>query len=100
MDELKGKKEFARSLPIDIESKIEVPYVAYEGTIARFERSIKRLIISLVIAIALIFASNVAWLVFFDQFTAIEDVDDVSLENDEGNANYIGNNGVIENGEN
>lgn len=82
------------------DKNLNVPYVAYEGTIARFERSIKRLIVSLVIAIALIFASNVAWLIFFDQFTAIEEVDDISLENDEGNANYIGNNGVIENGKN
>lgn len=92
MAELKGK--------IDIESKIEVPYVAYEGTIARFERSIKRLIVSLVIAVALIFASNVAWLVFFNQFTTFEDTDSVTVEGDEGNTNYIENGGVISNGEN
>lgn len=92
MAELKGK--------IDIESKIEVPYIAYEGTIARFERSIKRLIVSLVIAVALIFASNVAWLIFFDQFTSFEEAEEVVVDGDEGNTNYIENGGVISNGEN
>ena len=39
-----------------------VPYIVYESALARSERHLKRLVIALVIAIVLIFASNAAWL--------------------------------------
>lgn len=45
-----------------------VPYIVYEGAQAKNERTVKRLVIALVIAIALIFASNVAWLHFMSQY--------------------------------
>ena len=40
----------------------DVPYLVFEGQMARNERSIKRLIIALIIAVILIFATNMAWL--------------------------------------
>lgn len=46
----------------------QVPYVVYESAQVRSERHIKRLIIALVIAIILIFASNVAWLYAWCQY--------------------------------
>ena len=39
-----------------------IPYFVFEGIQAKNERTVKRLIITLVIAVALIFASNMAWL--------------------------------------
>lgn len=39
-----------------------VPYIVYEGAQAKNERTVKRLVIALVVAVALIFASNMAWL--------------------------------------
>lgn len=45
-----------------------VPYIVYEGAQAKNERTVKRLVIALVIAIALIFASNIAWLHFMSQY--------------------------------
>lgn len=39
-----------------------VPYIVYESAQARSERHLKRLVIALVVAIVLIFASNAAWL--------------------------------------
>lgn len=45
-----------------------VPYIVYEGTVARHERTIKRLIIALVISIILIFASNAIWLHYIQQY--------------------------------
>lgn len=39
-----------------------IPYILYESTQARTERTTKRLIIALIIATALIFISNALWL--------------------------------------
>lgn len=78
--------------------KEPIPYFVYERTVARFERTIKRLIIVIAIAIALIFASNMAWLYawnLYDYESANVIVDGES----KGNANYIGASGVINNGE-
>lgn len=78
--------------------KDPVPYIVYEGTMARFERTIKRLIIVIGIAVALIFASNMAWLWVFNSYDVVSE--EVSLDGkDSGNANYIGASGVINNGE-
>lgn len=75
----------------------DIPYLAFESEMARHERAIKRLIAALVLTIALLFASNVAWLWFFNQFDYSGET--VSLESNEaGNASYIGANGVIDNG--
>lgn len=77
----------------------QIPYIAFEGEMARYERTIKRLLVALIISIALLFASNVAWLWFFNQFDYASDM--VSLDSsEEGNASYMGAgaSGVIDNG--
>ena len=45
-----------------------VPYIVYEGTVARHERTIRRLIIALIISIILIFSSNAIWLHYIQQY--------------------------------
>lgn len=45
-----------------------VPYIVHEAAMARQERHAKRLIIAFVVAILLGFASNMAWLWFFNQY--------------------------------
>lgn len=45
-----------------------VPYIVHEGAMARMERALKRTTIALVVAIVLLFASNIAWLVYESQF--------------------------------
>ena len=78
------------------ESPREVPYIVYESSMGRAERIIKRLIIALIVAVILIFASNGLWLWYFSGF----DVESYELVTDDGgNANYIGNDGDIFNGE-
>ena len=78
------------------ETTSQVPYIVYEGTIARFERTVKRLIIVLGITILLLFASNAIWFYEWCQY----DYSDVTVDSqDGGNANYIGANGYINNGE-
>ena len=75
----------------------DIPYIAFEAEMARYERTIKRLLIALVVSVALIFVSNIAWLWFFNQFDIIGDT--VQLESNEaGNASYMGGSGVIDNG--
>ena len=75
-----------------------VPYIVHESAMARNERTIKRLVIALIIAVALIFASNAAWLYAWMQYdyTSEESVVDISAS--DGVANYIGNDGDIVNG--
>lgn len=70
---------------------------------ARNERTIKRLIISLIIAVVLIFASNALWLYAWMQcdYTDTESTETVDVDGSgDGIANYIGNDGDINNGEN
>lgn len=76
--------------------KEPIPYFVYERTMARFERTIKRLIIVIVIAVVALFASNMAWLYEWNQY----DYGGVDVNTESGgNANYIGASGVISNGE-
>ena len=79
------------------DEKMYVPYIVYEGEMARQERHIKRLIIMLAIMLVLFFASNMALLYVWNQYEYVEE--DVSVDSqDGGNANYIGNDGAIING--
>lgn len=80
-----------------------IPYIAYESEMARSERHIKRLIVALIVAVAAIFASNLAWLLAWCQYDYSSSSKEIVIEidsTDGGNANYIGNDGDIINGEN
>lgn len=75
----------------------KVPYIVFEGEMARHERTIKRLVSLLILTIALLFISNVAWLYFFNSFDIISD--EITVDGTQaGNANFIGQDGVINNG--
>lgn len=52
----------------EIKTAEPVPYIVHESAMARQERHIKRLVIALIVAIALIFASNAAWLYAWCQY--------------------------------
>ena len=75
-----------------------IPYIAFEAEMARYERTIRRLLIALVVAIVLLCASNLGWLWFFNQFDF--QTETVMFDTEDGGDNsYIGNDGVINNGE-
>lgn len=80
-----------------------IPYFAYEASQARNERTVKRLIIALIVATILIFASNLVWAYIFTQYDYVESEEDlrvhISTEGGE-DANYIGHDGDLINGEN
>lgn len=70
-----------------------IPYIAYEAAMSRFDRINKRLWIAVILLIVLLVGSNIIWIVYENSF---EDVV-VTQENADGYNNYIGNNGDITN---
>lgn len=79
-----------------------IPYFVHEGITAKNERTIKRLIISLIIAIVFVFASNAMWLYAWMQYDYADTESTEAVDVDgglNGVANYIGNDGDITNGE-
>ena len=79
-------------------TNVTVPYVVHEATVARQERQTKRMWVALIVAVALIFASNAIWLYAWMQYDYSSEEIIVDAE-DNGNANYIGQDGNIYNGE-
>ena len=71
-----------------------IPYVVHESTVARQERHIKRVWIALIVAISMLFASNIGWLIYESQFVT------VSYEQDGDRINNVnvGEQGDINNG--
>ena len=55
-------------VPRDSFDDNRVPFIVYEGTIARFERTIKRLLILVAVTILLLFVSNALWLYEWNQY--------------------------------
>lgn len=80
------------------DESVTVPYIVYEGELARQERKEKRLIIIIALTIILLFASNAAWLYAWMQYDYTSE-ESVSINGADGIANYIGKNGDIINGE-
>ena len=83
----------------EIQYENSVPYIAHESMMARDERHIRRLIYALIVSVLLLFISNLAWLYFFNQFEYSSE-ETVTVDGESGIANYIGNDGTINNGEN
>ena len=77
----------------------DVPYIVYESEAARHERTVRRLIKALLIAILLIVGSNLAWLWVWNQYDFASETYTVE-SNEDGNSNMLqaGMNGVISNG--
>lgn len=78
-----------------------VDYTLYERTQARYERTIKRFIVALIIAAVLVFTSNIAWLVAWCQYdySSSKTTSEITVDGKDGIANYIGKDGDILNGE-
>lgn len=75
----------------------DVPYIVYESEAARHERTVKRLLLTIVLVICLLVITNLAWLYVFNQYDITSEVTEVST--DEGNTNMLqaGENGEINN---
>lgn len=75
-----------------------VPYIVHEAALARLERTVKRLWILALVAVALLVATNMAWIWYEGQMEVIESTE-ITQENENGYNNFIGNDGDIYNGE-
>lgn len=57
-----------------------VPYAAYEGLQVRHERTVKRLIVAIIITAILMFASNLAWLYAWQSYDYVSEESVVSVD--------------------
>ncbi len=71
-----------------------VPYIVHEAAMARNERNIKRLVVALIVAIVLAFATNVGWLIYESQYETV----DYSYSQDGEGTNIIGDGNDVNNG--
>ena len=69
---------------------INIPYIAYEASQARFERIIRRLVVVLVVAIVLLFASNAGWLWAWMQYDYCGEETELTYTQDGHGVNVIG----------
>ena len=76
-----------------------VPYIVYESEAARHERTIKRLIVAILVTICLLVGTNLAWLYVFNQYNFSSETYTIESD-DDGISNYLnsGSDGVINNG--
>ena len=80
---------------VEVKTPENVPYIVHETAMARNERNVKRMIVAIVTAIALLFASNALWLWAWMQY----DYESYEITADgDSDANYIGQDGTIYNG--
>ena len=79
---------------VEVNTPENVPYIVHETAMARNERHVKRLVVALVVAILLAFATNVGWLIYESQFETITYEQDGEGIN---NVNY-GDQGDLNNG--
>ena len=75
----------------------DVPYIVHEASMARSERVVKRLWAAIILLILLLVGSNAAWIWWNNQWETVESWE-ITQENEDGNNNYIGNDGDIANG--
>ena len=57
------------------DDKTYVPYIVYEGEMARQERHIKRLLATLITILVFFFASNMAWLYVWNQYEHVDETE-------------------------
>ena len=79
---------------MELKDMPSVPFAAHEAEVGRQERHIKRMWIALIVAVAMLFASNMGWLIYESQFETITYEQDGEGIN---NVNY-GEQGDLNNG--
>ena len=79
---------------------VNVPYIVHEATVARQERQIKRLWIAIIVLVGAIFLMNAAWIEAWTSYDYSSTTEEIIVDALDGNANYIGQDGNIYNGEN
>lgn len=70
-----------------------VPYIVHEGVMVRLERIIRRLWLLLIILILLFVGTNIAWIVYENQFEEVVTQTEMEVQQDTegGGSNYAVN---------
>lgn len=70
-----------------------VPYIVHEGIMTRFERVIRRLWVIILILIVLFVGTNIAWIVYENQFEDVVTQTEMEVHQDteDGGNNYAVN---------
>ncbi len=76
-----------------------VPFAALENERAQNNVDKRRHFIIIIILIALLFGTNLAWIIYESQMEVVTTSYEITQENEDGYNNYIGNDGDIYNGE-
>lgn len=81
--------------------RLLMPYLAHESDMARMERTIRRLWILCIILIVILFGSNVAWVVYENQYID-EEITTIEAKQDGAETNIVGGGDItnVTNGEN
>lgn len=77
---------------------VQIPYFVHEGVVTTWTRIFKCMLILLILTVVLLFASNAMWAYYWYQFDIT--TEEITMEADDGDANYIGNDGSINYGKN
>lgn len=77
-----------------------MPIAQHEKDQNRLMGIVKRLIVVIIILIVLLVGSNVGWMIYENSFEDVTTTEEIIVDvDDNGNANYIGQDGNIYNGE-
>lgn len=80
------------------DKQITVPYILFEGEMARAERRQKRNFVLILILVGALLLSNFGWLYAWMQYDYVDSEITVDA-GQRGNASYIGNDGEVHFGE-
>lgn len=72
-----------------MDKQANIPFIAYEAAMSRFERINRRLWIAVILLIVLLVGSNISWLVYESQFERYEETTIDATQDGEG-VNIIG----------
>ena len=67
-----------------------VPFIVHEGTMARAERTAKRLWITILLLIVLLVGTNAGWIWYESQFQYYQTTQEVMQESNHGDNSFIG----------
>ena len=67
-----------------------VPFIVHEGTMARAERTAKRLWITILLLIVLLVGTNAGWIWYQSQFEYSQTTQEVTQESNHGDNSFIG----------
>lgn len=76
----------------------DVPYIVLESAEARFERTIKRLIAALVLAIICFLFTNLAWMYMWNQYEYVAETETRIYTQDGQGLNIIGSDNEVTDG--